>query len=255
MNRVVSTMTSLARSPMLYPRSLAPGWCSSATVQQEAVVMSTRSLLGRAVFVLCAIVLMTAFTVGIRSASGSQSTPGATPASAFTAADAISQVTGEDGVLRFDVAENANPYVWSGQPELVDGRPTHATPFLTLGYIYPEGTLTESNGVLPDGSPEFPDQVLGQWTCYGWWFGDADHAGQSAPWLTTHLFNFGGAWGEATLVSEGYSIDEFDVPLERAIVGGTGVYAGALGVQVETNVGINATDGVNFRYEIRLSGE
>ncbi len=129
--------------------------------------MSTRSISGRAVFILCAIVLMTAFTVGIPSASGSQSTP----ASAFTAEEAISQITAEEGVLRFDVAENANPYVWSGQPELVDGRPANATPFLTLGYIYPEGTLTDSNGVLPDGSPEFPDKVLGQWTCWGWYLG------------------------------------------------------------------------------------
>jgi hypothetical protein len=215
----------------------------------------TRSNPGRVSMLPSAIVLMMVFTVGVPDVSSHQTPPPATPVSAFTAEEAIVQITGDDGVLRFEVAEDAKPYVWSGQPELVDGRPASATPFLTYGYIYPEGTLTESNGVLPDGSPEFPDKVVGHWSCYGWWLGDAAHAGRSAPWLTTHVFNFGGQWGVATLVSEGYSIDEFDVPLERAIVGGTGVYAGALGVQMETNFGINATNGVNFRYEIRLTEE
>jgi hypothetical protein len=75
-----------------------------------------------------------------------------------------------------------------------------------------------------------------------------------ARWLTTHLFNFGGGWGEATLVSEGYSIDDLEVPLERAIVGGTGPYAAAQGVQEETNLGFNASNGINIRYEIQLAG-
>ena len=48
---------------------------------------------------------------------------------------------------------------------------------------------------------------------------------RTAPWVTTHLFNFGETWGEATLVSEGYSIDDLGIPLDRAIVGGTGPYS------------------------------
>ena len=157
-------------------------------------------------------------------------------------------------MLRFDVAENATRFSWSGKPELVDGMPVGSTPYVTQGYIYPAGTLTNSNGVNPDGSPEFPDKVLGQWSCYGWFLGTDAPAG-TARWLTTHLFNFGGEWGEATLVSEGYSIDDLGVALERAITGGTGPYEGASGVQRETNLGFNPTKGVNFRYEVRLAGE
>jgi hypothetical protein len=188
--------------------------------------------------------------------SASERTAGAqlAPAVVVTAEEAIGLIEGEDGVLSFDVAENATNYAWAGDPELVDGLPTERTAFLTQGYIYPEGTLTNGNGVLADGSPEFPDQVLGQWSCWGWYAGSAAPAG--APrWVTTHLLNFGGDWGTATLVSEGYSIDEAEVALERALVGGTGPFDGARGVQRETNLGFNATNGINIRYEVRLTEE
>ena len=36
-------------------------------------------------------------------------------------------------------------------------------------------------------------------------------------------------------------------------MGGTGPYEGASGVQRETNLGFNPTEGVNFRYELRLA--
>ena len=54
------------------------------------------------------------------------------------------------------------------------------------GYIYPEGTLTcdsqtgSRNGVLADGSAEFPDKVLGTWICRGWVFGTEDRFFDSA---------------------------------------------------------------------------
>jgi hypothetical protein len=184
---------------------------------------------------------------------GNETTLRTAPLSNLTGDEAIDLITAADGTLRFDVAEDATRFLWSGEPALTAGKPANGTPYVTQGYIYPEGTLTESNGVLPDGSPEFPDKVIGLWSCYGWWVGDAAHAQQTAPWITTHLFNFGGAFGETTLVSEGFSIDELSVPLERAIVGGTGAYVAATGVQRETNLGFNATDGVNVRYEVRLA--
>ena len=34
--------------------------------------------------------------------------------------------------------------------------PAYGNPFVTEGYLYPSGTLGGSNGVLPDGRPEFP---------------------------------------------------------------------------------------------------
>jgi len=86
----------------------------------------------------------------------------------------------------------------------------------------------------------------------GWYLGTEAPDG-TARWLTSHLVSFGDEAGGATLVSEGYSIDDIEVALERAIVGGTGPYAGATGVQAETNLGFNATNGINIRYEYRLA--
>ena len=62
-----------------------------------------------------------------------------------------------------------------------------------------------------------------------------------------------GRLGRGVLASEGYSIDDVDAPLARAIVGGTGTFAGSAGVQMETNLGYNASNGIDVRYEIRLS--
>ena len=98
----------------------------------------------------------------------------AATAAAYTADEAIDLVTVSDGVLRFDVAEDHSRFVWDGNPALIDGMPEHHTAFITQGYLYPAGTLTGTNGVLPDGSPEFPDKVLGQWTCSGWWLGGGE---------------------------------------------------------------------------------
>jgi hypothetical protein len=94
--------------------------------------------------------------------------------------------------------------------------------------------------------------VLGQWLCYGWYLGTDDHVG-AAPWVSSHVFNFGGTWGEATLVSEGFDIDDVAVPMTRAIAGGSGPYGDARGTQVETNLGLNATDGLNIRFEVHLA--
>jgi hypothetical protein len=190
--------------------------------------------------------------VGGVSAIGNVPSPAARHLVSPAVDEVLAQIEAKDGVLRFDVAEDGSRFTWSGDPLLVDGMPAGSTPYVTQGYIYPEGTLGESNGVLADGSPEFPDKVLGQWSCWGWRLGPSGHASGPA-WLTAHLFNFGDGWGEASLMSEGYSIDDLGVALERVIVGGTGPYAGADGVQQETNLGFNKSHGGNFRYELRLS--
>jgi hypothetical protein len=190
--------------------------------------------------------------VAAPAARGSGETPIAK--SAMTAEQAIALIEGADGVLRFDMAENASNFAWAGDPELRDGMPVHRTAFFTQGYLYPAGTLTETDGILVDGSPEYPEKVLGQFSCWGWYAGIEAPTG-TPRWLTAHLFNFGGPWGEATLVSQGYSIDDMGVPMERAITGGTGPFAAARGVQRETNLGFNGTDGLNIRFEVRLAAE
>jgi hypothetical protein len=173
--------------------------------------------------------------------------------STFSADDAVKLVTGKDGVLRFETAEDHTRYVWAGNPPLADGLPAGDTAFITQGYIYPAGTLKGTDGVLPDGSPEFPDKVLGQWTCTGWWVGAGERS-ETAPWISTHVFNFGAAPGKAMLLTTGYDVDDLVIPIDRAVTGGSGTYAGARGVQTEVNLGYNATNGINITYEIRLGG-
>jgi hypothetical protein len=221
-----------------------------STKKEDIMMARSRTLSTALVSAVAAVAIAAALVTPLASHSTEAARPA--PASPLTAEEAISQIEGEDGVLRFEVAEDASRFVWAGDPVLTDGLPADSTPYVTQGYLYPVGTLTNGNGVLADGSPEFPDKVLGQWSCWGWRLSGSDHA-QSPSWLTSHLFNFGDQWGEATLLSEGYSIDDLGVPLNRVVIGGTGPYAGASGVQAETNLGFNATDGMNFSYEIDLA--
>ncbi len=70
--------------------------------------------------------------------------------------------------LQFDVAEDASRFVFDETPLHGDGLPAYGNEFVTQGYLYPPGTLTcvdnGCDGVNPDGSPEFPDLVIGTWT-------------------------------------------------------------------------------------------
>jgi hypothetical protein len=209
------------------------------------------TLLSSRVLTVLAAVAITALGVVSRPTPSTAKAPAAA-ISAFTADEAVTQITGPDGVLHFDVAEDHSRFAWAGDPPLTDGLPAGRAAYVAQGYLYPEGTLNGTNGVIADGSPEFPDKVLGQWLCYGWYLGADDHVG-AAPWVSSHLFNFGEAWGEATLVTEGFDIDDMAVPMTRAVAGGSGPYADARGTQIETNLGFNATDGLNIRFEVTLA--
>jgi hypothetical protein len=127
--------------------------------------------------------------------------------------------------IRFDVAENARRFVFDETPLFPDGAPAYGNEFVTEGYIYPAGTLNSTNGVNEDGSPEFPDQVIGRWVCRGW------HVGEGAK--------------TAKLV-------DLNVPIQRAIIGGTGPFAEARGEATQTMIGFNQLNGVNLRFTIRV---
>ena len=191
-------------------------------------------------------------TTATPTAAGAQATPAAA-VSLPSADEAIAAITAEVGTLRFDAAEDATRFVFADAPVHDDGMPAYGNAFVTQGYIYPAGTLTESNGVNPDGSPEFPDQVLGEWTCRGWFVGDGAHT-TTGPWVvTTQLYGFGGEAGDATRASEGYEIADVGVAIERAVAGGTGPYAGARGEAAQVLLGFNASQGVNLSFEIAIA--
>ena len=123
---------------------------------------------------------------------------------------------------------------------------------MTKGYIYESGTLTcaegACNGVLYDEagnpSPEFPDKVLGTWTCCGVHLEETATLETGAMVATTQILDLGESAGSDMIVSEGFELIDLDTPFTRAITGGTSDYAGANGVQTQTFIGLNNAETV-----------
>lgn len=174
--------------------------------------------------------------------------------STLTAAAVLAQITEPDGTLRFEIAEDGTRLAWADQPVFTDRHAAYGAPFLTQGYIYPAGTLSATaDGINADGSPQFPQDVAGEWTCYGWYVGGGPQA-TTGPWiLATQIYQFGSEWGAVTLVSEGYASIANGKIVGSAITGGTGPFATARGEVRAVSLGINKTSGSNARYEVRLA--
>jgi hypothetical protein len=155
-------------------------------------------------------------------------------------------------MLRFDVTENAKRFIFDETPLHADGTPAYGNEFVTEGYLYPFGTLNGTNGVNPDGSPEFPEKVIGRWICRGW------HTGEGAktvtgPWVVTHqVYDLGNKPGQTMLVSDGLELVDLNEPIMRAITGGTGQFSQARGEMRQVMIGFNQLNGVNLRVEIRV---
>ncbi|MEM9907298.1 MAG: hypothetical protein AAF921_19975 [Cyanobacteria bacterium P01_D01_bin.44] len=167
-----------------------------------------------------------------------------------------SQVKGnsEQGeVITFEVAEDATRFVFDDAPLLDNGFPGYGNSFVTQGYIYPSGTLNGSNGVNSDGSPEFPELVIGRWVCRGWFINPEGAAASSGEFvITTQMYNFGETLGNETLVSDGWELADVGKPVARAIIGGTGRYSAASGEAVQRFLGFNTTEGVNLEFELTV---
>ena len=164
----------------------------------------------------------------------------------------VAQVGTTPGKLAVEVAEDPARFVFHGDLLFDDGMPQYGTPFITQGYIYPAGTLDGTNGVLADGSPEFPDKVLGDWTCYGWLVGDGMHTTSGPLVASTQIFRFGESYDGATLVSDGFELVDIGESVERVIAGGTGSLANATGMQVQHLMGMSEQMGVNLSIEFHL---
>lgn len=155
--------------------------------------------------------------------------------------------------LRLEIAENGNKFTFDETPVFGDGLPAYGNEFITEGYIYPAGTLSGLNGVNPDGSPEFPDKVIGIWTCRGWHVGDGAHT-LTGPWVVSHqLYDFGSTPGRRSIATDGYETPEVGVPINRAVTGGTGEFSEARGEMTQVFLGFNASNGITLKVEIRPS--
>lgn len=156
-------------------------------------------------------------------------------------------------VLTFDLAEDFTRFALDPEQINEEGIPAHGTPFITQGYLYPEGTLDESSvGVNADGSPEFPDKVIGTWICRGWVLGDAMGMDGSPAAITTQTFHLGPEYDDAVIVSEGYEYITPDGPFVRAITGGTGLFRTARGEQIQEVLNINEYMGMVMRLQLHL---
>jgi hypothetical protein len=152
--------------------------------------------------------------------------------------------------MRFEVAEDGARFIFGQERLFEDGMPNYGTPFVTEGFIYPEGTLNGSNGVLADGSPEFPDQVLGKWTCYGYMIGDGAHTTTGVWVVSTQVYEFYDS-GDI-IVTNGFELADLNVPAARAITGGTGEFSTARGEQIQELLGFTEQMGVNLTVEFQV---
>lgn len=158
--------------------------------------------------------------------------------------------------LTFDVAEDGRHFVWDDDPVFDDGLPQYGNSFVTKGYIFPAGTLDGSNGFVEDENGElqleFPELVIGEWVCRGWFIGDGAHT-ETGPWvITTQVYNFSDEYGDVTLVTDGYEVSDLNEEILRAITGGTGPYRNARGDGTQELLGFNATEGVNLTFDLEV---
>ncbi len=177
--------------------------------------------------------------------------------------------------IDIDVSCNANSIRFTGpqgpNPKNADDpgpHPYYGASFVVQGTIYPEGVFAangETSGLKTDGSPEFPDQVIGTWTCRGWFVGDSNGDGVITPddedarggiftptgrfVATTQIYDFDPQNpGAQTMISDGSERIELNVPFKRTVTGGTGQYRFARGEVIQTGIGANLTGLFNFRF-------
>lgn len=151
-----------------------------------------------------------------------------------------------DALIAFDVAEDHTRIFMAAEPVHENGMPAHGNAFLSQGYIYPEGTLADGTvGVLEDGSPAFPDLVLGTWTCDGYFVGEGANA-TTGVWIIsrqTFAFNDGD-----TVITQGTEIADIGEPNLRPVTGATGDYAQIDGGLIQTTLGFNDYWGLSATY-------
>jgi hypothetical protein len=154
-----------------------------------------------------------------------------------------------DALRAFDVAEDLGRFVYAETPRFDDDMPAYGNAFITQGYIYPAGTLDGGvEGTLPDGSPAFPEKVIGTWSCDGYFVADGMHTKTGTFVITRQIFEFSDG---DILVTEGPEPVDIGVVVRRAIVGGTGDYAG-IGPEM-TQVMLGMSDGYGVRLQMAIA--
>lgn len=153
-----------------------------------------------------------------------------------------------DPLKAFDVAEDLSRFVYADAPVFDDGMPAYGNAFITQGYIYPAGTLDGGvEGTLQNGDPAFPDLVIGEWTCDGYFVGDGMRTTTGAMVMTRQIYRFDDG---DLLISHGAELADPGVSVVRAVTGGTGDYADAPSAIEQVMLGMS--DGYGVRLQIAL---
>lgn len=148
--------------------------------------------------------------------------------------------------MSFDVAEDHTRIHMASAPVHENGMPAHGNAFVSQGYIYPEGTLADGTiGVLADGSPAFPDLVMGTWTCDGYFVGEAGNATSGVWIISRQTFAFEDG---ATVVTQGTEIADIGKPNLRPVTGATGEFTEYGTGLVQTTLGFNDYWGLSATY-------
>ncbi len=168
----------------------------------------------------------------------------------------VASTTAAAATIAVDVVEDATRFSFDEEPVFDDGLPAYGNGFVTQGYLYPGGTVScvegECSGVLADGSPEFPDLVLGEWSCWGTHVGDGAHTASGPIVVTTQQFSLTAVPGAESILTAGYELADIGEPVLRGIVGGTGPHRKARGQQEQVFLGFNASGGVVLQVELRV---
>ena len=163
-----------------------------------------------------------------------------------------------------DVVADCNRYIED------TSQPAMGAYFIQEGVIYRPGTLAahcpggNGCGLNPDGTPQFPEAVIGKWRCWGSFVGSTGAAAAGGPpSYSTQVYEFapaafGGdarAPGEHALVSHGPEWVNLAVPFARAIAGGSGRFRSADGEVAQTTIGFNQTQCENYTFDFKLRAQ
>jgi hypothetical protein len=170
-----------------------------------------------------------------------------------------------DRHLSVDVVADCRRFI-SGGVAHPNANPVFGDYFMQEGLMYRPGTLAKNCpagtrcGLNADGSPQFPEAVIGKFTCYGSFVGKGA-ATAAGTWVyTTQVFEFNAqtlekdvfAPGDSAIVSLGPERNDLGLPWSRAVSGGYGKYRGAQGEVEQTKIGFNQTDCENFTFNFKL---
>lgn len=160
----------------------------------------------------------------------------------------LTTAAGAGDITSFDVAEDLSRFVWASAPVFEDGMPAFGNAFITQGYIYEDGTLDGGvEGTLADGSPAFPDKIIGTWTCDGFFVGDGARTATGAMVITRQVFEFHNG---DVLINQGSELADINVPATRVITGGTGQFENLYGAMTQTLLGMSDGYGVRLLIDI-----